>query len=190
MTALGSPLGSSRCPLVRRAARVGIASLIVLVLFGVSWIRVEDAAEASRTGGLIGAGWTYPTKASVDFGMIATRMPASFECRTPCRYHGVTVQGTAGLGGGELALGYGSLVGETGSGSWLLRRVFVGYGVRAAVVRTWGMSTLDPGGATFAGVEGAMTVAQFGVKLGIFRRVEPAPGQGDWRVFGGAGWGF
>ena len=176
--------------MIRRAARAGIAWLFVLALFGSSRMRAEDAAEAPRTAGLIGAGWAYPTQASVDFGMIATRIPANFECHTPCRFHGVTLQGIAGFGGGELALGYGSLVGETGDGRWLLRRVFVGYGVRAAVVRTWGMSTLDPGGATFAGVEGAMTVAQFAVKLGVFRRVESSLGQGDWRVFGGAGWGF
>jgi hypothetical protein len=96
----------------------------------------------------------------------------------------------AGLGGGELALGYGSLIGETGSGAWLLHRVFVGYGVRAAVVRTWGLSTLEPEGATFMGVEGAMTVAQFGVRLGVFHQVDSAGGQANWRVFGGAGWGF
>jgi len=149
-----------------------------------------DDPERSRTAGVLSATWSYPTKATLGFGVIATRMPANFECQTPCRFQGVTLQGTAGLGGGELAIGYGSLVGETGGGRWMLRRVFFGYGVRAAVVRTWGSSTLDPAGATFAGVEGALTIAQFGLKLGVFHRIEPVPGQTDWRIFGGAGWGF
>jgi hypothetical protein len=35
-----------------------------------------------------------------------------------------------------------------------------------------------------------MSVAQFGMRLGLFRRVEPVAGQNDWRVFGGMGWGF
>src|SRR5262245_64064628 len=109
-------------------------------------------------------------------------MPADFECKTPCLFHGVTLQVSAGLGGGELALGYGSLVGETGAGDWLLRRVFIGYGVRAAVVRTWGLSTLDPDGATFLGVEGALTVAQFGEKLGVFHGVPSVSGDGVWSV--------
>jgi len=174
----------------RLDARALVCGLLVLVLPGAPCPRAQDDAEASRTAGLIGAFWAYPTKASVGFGVVATRMPANFECQTACLFRGLTIQGTAGLGGGEVSLGYGSLIGETGHGTWLLRRVFVGYGVRAAVVRTWGLSTLDPDGATFLGVEGAMTVAQFGMKLGVFHRVEPVSRQGDWRVFGGAGWGF
>lgn len=171
--------------------RVSRAMLHAVVLLAFSsGVRAEDAPEVSRTAGPISAYWGYPTKATLSFGVIATRLPADYECKTPCLFNGVTFQVAAGLGGGELALGYGSLIGETGSGEWLLRRVFIGYGVRAAMVRTWGLSTLDPSGATFLGIEGAMTVAQFGVRLGVFHRVESVSGQGDWRVFGGAGWGF
>ncbi len=177
-------------PLVRRVAHACVAGIVVLTLSPFGDALAGDDAETTRTGGFLAALWSYPTKASLGFGVIATRMPANFECQTPCRFDGVTLQGTAGLGGGELALGYGSFVGETGSARWMLRRVFVGYGMRAAVVRTWGLSTLDPEGATFAGVEGALTIAQFGIKLGVFHRIESARGQPDWRVFGGAGWGF
>lgn len=176
--------------MVRRTARASVAWILASAISGVAGIHAEDAPDAPRTAGLVGAGWTYPTSASVDFGMITTRMPANFECQSPCRFHGLTVRGTAGLGGGEVALGYGSLVGETGGGTWLVRQVFFGYGIRAALLRTWGASTLDSDGATFAGVEGSFTIAQFGMKLGVFKRVETAPDQGDWRVFGGMGWGF
>jgi hypothetical protein len=158
---------------------------------GLSAAHAVDAGESARTAGLLRAHWDYPAKASLGFGIVAARMPANFECQTPCLFKGVTIQGAAGLGAGELAIGYGSLVGETGeAGTWLLRHVYVGYGMRAAVVRTWGASTLDPHGATFLGAEGAMTIAQFGLRLGLFHRVEPVSGESDWRIFGGAGWGF
>jgi hypothetical protein len=150
----------------------------------------EDGAETSRTAGLLRAHWDYPAKASLGFGVVVAKLPSSFECRTSCLFHGATIQGAAGLGGGELAIGYGSLIGETGSGGWLIRRAFVGYGVRAAAVRTWGASTLDPHGETYVGVEGAVVIAQFGLRAGVFRRADPVVGEKDWRVFCGAGWGF
>jgi hypothetical protein len=143
-----------------------------------------DGPDTWRTAGLIRAHWDYPAQASVGFGVIVAKMPSSFDCRTPCHFNGVTFQGSAGIGGGELAVGYGSLVGETGREDWLIRRSFIGYGVRAAAVRTWGTSTPDSEGDTFLGVEGAMAVAQFGLRLGVFH------GENDWRVFGGLGWGF
>jgi hypothetical protein len=102
----------------------------------------------------------------------------------------VTIQGAAGLGGGEVAIGYGSLIGETGRGAWLLRHAFMGYGVRAAAVRTWGASTLHPDGATYLGMEAALVVAQFGLRVGVFRRTGSVAGERDTRVFAGAGWGF
>jgi len=174
----------------RPLTRVLVCGVLAVGLPSADAAGAGDAAEASRTAGLIRAHWDYPAKASVGFGVVAARMPSDFSCHSPCLFRGVTVQAALGQGGGELAIGYGSLVGETGRGEWLLPRVFVGYGVRAAVVRTWGSSTLDPEGATFLGVEGATTIAQFGLRLGLFHRVEPVSGEADWRVFGGAGWGF
>ena len=175
--------------LIHRIPRGFLPGLVVLALSGGAAVSAEDAAAAFRTAGLLRVQLDYPAIASLGFGVIATRMPANFECETACLFHGVTIQGAAGLGAGEFAIGYGSLIGETTErGKWLLRHVYVGYGVRAAVVSTWGAA--DPGGAAFLGVEGAMTIAQFGLRLGVFHRLEPVSGQGDWRVFGGAGWGF
>ena len=176
--------------LTHRVPLAFLHGLVVLVFSGGGAVHAEDAGKALRTAGLVRAHWDYPANASIGFGVIATRMPANFECKTSCLFRGVTIQGAAGLGAGEFAIGYGSLVGETGRGEWLLRRVYVGYGVRAAVVRTWGANALENRGATFLGVEGAMTIAQFGLRLGVFHGVEPASGQGDWRAFGGLGWGF
>jgi hypothetical protein len=149
-----------------------------------------DGPEKTRTAGLLRVHWDYPAKASLGFGVVVAKLPSSFECHTSCLFHGLTVQGAAGLGGGEVAVGYASVIGETGRGDWLLRHAYVGYGVRAAAVRTWGASTLDPHGATYLGVEGAMVIAQFGLRIGVFRRTEPVVGEKDWRIFGGVGWGF
>jgi hypothetical protein len=33
-------------------------------------------------------------------------------------------------------------------------------------------------------------IAQFGLRMGVFRRTEPVVGENDWRIFAGAGWGF
>jgi len=149
-----------------------------------------DGAETSKAAGLLRIHWDYPTKASVGLGVVVAKLPADFDCHASCLLRGLTIQGAAGLGGGELAIGYGSLIGETGNGDWLLRHAFIGYGVRAAFVRTWGASTLDPHGENYVGVESGLVIAQFGLRLGVFRRAEPIVGEKDWRVFGGMGWGF
>ena len=170
-----------------RRLLLGFAALIVL---GCRSVRADDAPVARRTGGLIRAQWAYPSQATLAFGVVVASMPANFECKTTCLYRGATIQGAAGTGAGEVAIGYGSLVGETGRGDWLLRHVYVGYGVRAALLRTWGTSNLDPHGATFWGAEGAFTIAQFSLTLGVFRPVSPSDDARAWRIFGGAGWGF
>jgi hypothetical protein len=167
-----------------------IALLVLLPLGIVHAATAADAPPATRTGGLLRASWDYPTQATLGFGVVVTTMPANYDCKTTCFYRGATIQGSAGTGGGELAIGYGSLVGETGHGDWLLRHVYVGYGVRMALLRTWGMSSLDPHGTTFWGVEGAFTVGQFSLTMGAFRPTAPDDDQRAWRIFGGAGWGF
>ena len=179
--------------IVTLAQRASLAFVVALAVASQPYdtaVRADDGGSAFRTAGLLRAHWDYPARASIGFGMIAARMPANFECKTACLFRGVTFQAAAGLGAGELAVGYGSLIGETGRGTWLVRRAYVGYGVRAALVRTWGASTPYPAGTTFLGVEAAATVAQFGVRLGLFRQVEQTHGQKDWRLFGGAGWSF
>lgn len=165
-------------------------ALALAGVFSFATVGAEEPSDTRRTAGFFRAHWDYPAKASLGFGVIAARMPASFECKSACLYQGVTVQAAAGLGAGELALGYGRIAAEAGPTNWLLRKTFVGYGLRAALVRTWGTSTLEPEGATFLGVEGAMTVAQFGLRLGVFHGIGGSPDRVGWRVFGGMGWGF
>ncbi len=173
----------------RRPLKLGAGVVFILLLF-VPIVRGDDAPPTRRTGGLLRASWNYPSQATLGFGTIVTKMPANFDCATTCLYRGATIQGFAGTGAGELAIGYGSLVGETGRGDWLLRHVYVGYGVRAALLRTWGTSNLAPRGETFWGLEGAFTIGQFSLTIGTFRPTAPTDGERSWRVFGGAGWGF
>jgi len=170
-------------------SRVWAALAVVSVLWAVP-AHADDAPAQRRTGGLIRAQWAYPSQATLTFGVVVTKMPGNFDCKSTCFFRGATIQGSAGIGAGEIAIGYGSLVGETGRGDWLLRRVYVGYGVRLALLRTWGTSELDPQGTTFWGVEGAFTISQFSVTFGAFRPTAPGDDPRSWRIFGGAGWGF
>lgn len=171
-------------------SRVLATVLAVAFASGLVPIRAEDSGDVPRSAGFFRVHWDYPAKASLGFAVIAARMPATFECKSACLFQGLTVHGAAGLGGGELALGYGRVAAEAGRTHWLLQRTYVGYGLRAALVRTWGSSTLAPQGATFLGVEAAVTVAQFGLRLGLFHDVGGSPEGVGWRIFGGVGWGF
>lgn len=152
-------------------------------------VREHDADTSHRVYGLIRAGVHYPMQVAVASGIIVASLPRDFDCTTSCAMRGLTVQGALGPGGAEASIGYGSLVGETGGNRAFLRHVFVGYGVRASYLRTWGSSTLSPGD-DFVGVESAWTVSQFGLTVGVYHRV-PGDDPGEsWKVFGGLGWGF
>jgi hypothetical protein len=171
--------------------RSGAAAAVVLVAVlstALAQGARADGDDSPRSAGFVRAHWDYPQRASVGFGVIATPGSASGECSSACLYQGMTFQGSGGIDGGEVAIGYGRLVGELGRNPWMIQRTFVGYGVRAAAIRTWGTSSAVPIG-TYVGVEGAMTVAQFGLRLGVYRGAESDSPSG-WRIFGGAGWGF
>jgi hypothetical protein len=153
-------------------------------------IRLHEAQRSDRAYAVGRIQWCYPQKLAGTIGVIVTRLPADYDCATTCLLRGMTFQANAGLAGGGLALGYGSLVGETGASRRFLRHPYVGWGARAAYLRTWRGSELDPGGASFLGGEAGVTIAQFSLVVGLFHPVGPDPSQGGWRVFGGAGWGF
>jgi hypothetical protein len=153
-------------------------------------VRAHDADRTRRVYGLARVHWDYPLELSGGSGVIFTRLPRDFDCTTTCLMEGFTLQGALGTGGAEASFGYASIVAETGRSRAFLRHVYVGYGIRAAYVRTWGTSNLSPEGDDFVGVESAWTIAQFSMTLGVFRRV-PASDPGDrTKVFAGLGWGF
>ncbi|HVQ34973.1 MAG TPA: hypothetical protein VMT33_03105 [Candidatus Bathyarchaeia archaeon] len=153
-------------------------------------VRAHDADRTRRIYGLARVHWDYPTELTGGSGILVTRLPKDYDCATTCPMRGFTVQGALGTGGAEASIGYASLVAETGRSRAFLRHVYVGYGIRAAYVRTWGSSNLSPEGDDFVGVQSGWTIAQFSVTFGVFRRV-PASDPGDrTKVFAGIGWGF
>jgi hypothetical protein len=153
-------------------------------------VRARDADRERRVYGLARVHWDYPLKLTGGSGIFVTSLPRDYDCTTTCPMRGFTFQGAVGTGGGEASVGYASMVAETGRSRWFLRHVYVGYGVRAAYVRTWGASTLSPEGDDFLGLQTAFTIAQFSLTLGAFRRVPSDDPGSPTKVFGGIGWGF
>jgi len=153
-------------------------------------VRAHDADRSRRVYGLARIHWDYPTELTGGSGILVTKLPRDYDCTTTCPMRGFTLQGALGTGGAEASFGYASMVAETGKSHDFLRHVYVGYGIRAAYVRTWGSSNLSPEGDDFVGVQSGWTIAQFSVTFGVFRRV-PASDPGDrTKVFAGLGWGF
>ena len=66
----------------------------------------------------------------------------------------------------KLGSGYALLVGERKRNQRFLSDIYVGWGVRGALLRTWGDSTLDPSGQTFVGAEADLTVASANIGVG------------------------
>jgi hypothetical protein len=153
-------------------------------------VRAHDADRSRRVYGLARIHWDYPTELTGGSGILVTKLPRDYDCTTTCPMRGFTVQAALGTGGAEASFGYASMVAETGKSRAFLRHVYVGYGIRAAYVRTWGSSNLSPEGDDFVGVQSGWTIAQFSITFGVFRRV-PASDPGDrTKVFAGIGWGF
>jgi len=199
VTARGVCLGAAACALVAAASLASAAETPptehpVPETPGahptIDEVRAEEARRETRAYVVGRISWSYPQKAGGALGAIVSRIPSDYDCTTTCLLRGLMVQGSAGLGGGELALGYGSLVGETGASRRFLRHPYVGWGARAAFVRTWGLSELEPQGASFVGAEAAVTIAQFNLVVGLFHELGSEPSGRGVRVFGGAGWGF
>jgi hypothetical protein len=118
------------------------------------------------------------------------RQPASHHCRTVCDQRGPLVQLEAGLGGVQLAAGYAVVVGERRRNERYLSAVYVGFGAKGVVLRTWGDSPLDPQHQTLAGVEGDFTITSVNFSLGLMRGVSPEAADPRWVVSWGLGWGF
>lgn len=153
-------------------------------------VRAHEADRQRRAYGLARVHWDYPLELSGGSGVLLTSIPRDYDCTTTCPMTGFTLQGAVGTGGAEASVGWASVVAETGKSRHFLRHVYVGYGIRAAYVRTWGSSNVDPEGDDFLGLQTSWTIAQFNVTFGVFRRV-PATDPGDrTKVFAGIGWGF
>ena len=82
------------------------------------------------------------------------------------------------------------IMGETGRTRSFLSDIYLAYGIKGALLRTWGGADLRPADQTFVGVEGDFTVIRVNFSLGVFRHVGSGNPDDDWIVTGGIGWGF
>ncbi len=70
-----------------------------------------------------------------------------------------------------------------------LADVYLAFGVKGVLLRTWDGANLTPPNRTFAGIEFSYTVTRINFSIGTLRRVDRAAGD-DWIVSAGMGWGF
>ncbi len=154
-------------------------------------VRADVDATAIRWVGTFRVRVTRPAEASVGVGALAARVPQSSTCEAFCEYQGLALAVEPGLLGAQIGIGYARLVANRYAGAPFLRTVYVGWGARAVLLRTWGDSGLDPAAQTLAGLEGQFTVTRVSFSLGLLRRISQAHGEADDVVVtAGIGWGF
>jgi hypothetical protein len=155
-----------------------------------SHIEHEEQDLETRMVGLGRVRLSVPQHVSGSLGMLIARQPGDFDCTTVCEYRGALLQVEPGLAGGQVSAGYAVVVGELGDNDHFLSNVFLGYGVKAALMRTWGDSSLSPPEQTLLGIEGSFTVIRINISLALFRPVGSDDFDDPWIVGGGLGWGF
>ena len=96
----------------------------------------EDRDVERRVVGLTRFRVSFPQRASAAIGAMMVRQPARYDCTTVCEYKGVFVQAEPGFSGGELSAGYAVLMGEKGRNERFLSKVYLGYGIKGALLRT------------------------------------------------------
>jgi hypothetical protein len=149
-----------------------------------------DRDRERRAFGLWRAAVSYPLSAAGSLGALVTSLPRTHDCRSLCELRGMTVHLSAGLTGGELALGWARVFAETGARRRLLATVPLAYGVRGALIRTWRHSPLDPAAQTLAGIEAALTITRVSFTLGAFVPVGGGPHHERRALAGSIGFGF
>jgi len=154
-------------------------------------ILAEQRHRSTRAFGLVSVGYAYPERAAGSIGMLFAELPTTADCHTLCELRGPVVRARVGQGGGSVAVGWAQLFGETRRHErFLSPQVYLGYGVFAAALRTWGETWHEPAGQTLIGAEGQFTIVGFNFRLGAYRNVHGPEGGQPWLVTGGFGWGF
>lgn len=148
----------------------------------------HDRDLERRVVGLSRVRFSHPTQLSGTVGAMVARQPAEYDCTTVCEYRGWLFQAEPGLTGGQVSAGYAVVNGEKRRNRHFLSRIYLAYGLKGAVLRTWGSSNLDPSAQTLAGLEGDFTVIGVNFSLGLFRPLQSS--DESWVVTGGVGWGF
>ena len=154
-------------------------------------VRADVDATSLRWLGTARARFSTPLEFSVGVGALVARLPDSHDCVEFCEYRGLVLQAEPGTAGGQLGVGFARLMSRSRPASPFLTDVYVGWGARAVVLRTWGDSGLDPRAQTLAGVEAQFTLVRFSFSAGVLRRISSSHDDADRFVYtAGIGWGF
>jgi hypothetical protein len=152
-------------------------------------VRAEDEQRQARWAGFQRIRVGYPQSVSAGLGVIRARLPKSWDCVTTCPYRGLVLQIEPGLHGAQLSAGYATMMAEQRHRKRFLADIYLAFGVKGVLLKTWNGATLTPEDRTFAGVEFSLTVTRINISVGTLRRVDSGPG-GDWIATAGMGWGF
>lgn len=153
-------------------------------------ILAEERDSETRVVGLLRVRASHPQGISGAVGAMRVRQPASYDCRTTCAQRGPFVQLEPGLGGLQLGAGWARLIAERGGRERFLSQVYVGFGIKGVLLRTWDDRALRPAGQSFAGIEGEFSITTVNFSLGLLRGISVGRDDERWVVTGGLGWGF
>ncbi|MCG6961955.1 MAG: hypothetical protein LJE95_01660 [Acidobacteria bacterium] len=176
-------------PLDGGAARVPVMATPTVDLPALEQeIADEQAGKKARLVILPLLGWTRPNGPSGSLALMLTHLEPDADCATLCEISGPYAQLGAGTGGGRLSLGYGQLLGELRRDR-LLTHAYLGYGLKATLLRTWSNPVGAPPSTTYLGAAAEVSIARVNIELGALRRVQ---GRRDdrWLFTWGLGFGF
>jgi hypothetical protein len=155
-----------------------------------SQILKEERDSVLRIVGLGRLRVSHPQRTSVAVGAMLARQPTTYDCTAVCEYKGLYLQAEPGYSGGRISAGYAVLMGEKGNNERFLSKVYMGYGVKGALLRTWNSAALTPSDQTLLGIEGDFTIIGVNFSVGLFRHVGAGDPDDPWVLSGGIGWGF
>jgi hypothetical protein len=148
----------------------------------------HDRSRRSFT--LWSIGFADPRSVFAALGVLSASLPRTSDCHSVCDLRGPTVHLALGSTGGQVAVGWARAIAETGENGRILADVYLAYGVRGVIVRTWGDTSRAEANRTLAGIEGAFTITRVSFIASLLRRLGSDGLRGRWRVSAGLGLGF
>ena len=152
-----------------------------------------EALEHDRTRrsfALWSIGFADPRSAFAALGVLSASLPRTSDCRSVCDLRGPTLQLALGSTGSQVAVGWARVIAETGENGRLLADVYLAYGVRGVIVRTWRDSARAEANRTLAGIEGAFTITRVSFIASLLRRLGSDGHRSRWLASVGLGLGF
>jgi len=153
-------------------------------------IVAEESPRTTRTLGLYRARLSHPQVLSASVGTLWSRQPAAFACTATCDHIGPFLQLEAGTGSAQLSAGYARVIADRRRDRFFASDVYLCFGVKGALLRTFGNTLARHRDRTYVGAEGEFTITNFNFTVGVFRRVSDEPGDDHWLSVFGFGWGF